>query len=189
LLPALALVAGAIWLRCSDRVDFGAARRARLATVLEQRDHVQRRWDSVQARVQRIQSEIPQREEEIRRADKVVGELKELRSTWERLVGDREQQIANGEQLARMTKFRAESADRVAALRLESKRTIWERDGLEISRARLDAQLDLLQNDGTVAGHYLRLAWHLMKSGIIWGLAIYGAGCLAFFFGGSVCQR
>jgi hypothetical protein len=179
LLTALALVAGAFWLRWHDDADFDAWRSGRLGALSAERDQVQRRWEAVQAGLQRTLAEISAGEEQIRAADKVVAELKELSSTWDRLVGNREQQIANAEQLARMTKLRAESADRVAALRLESKRMIWERDGLEISRSRLNAELAVIANDRTAAGHYLRLAWRDMKTAIIW--ALYGAGRLIFF--------
>jgi len=86
------------------------------------------------------------------------------------------------EQLARMAKFHTEATDRLAALQQESKGTIWERDGLEISLVRLDTRWQILETDRTKVGHYLDLAWNRMRPWIICALAFYYLGWMLLHF-------
>ena len=181
LLVGIGLVGGAFWLSCQDHVDFQTWRTEQLKTLDAERGQVLRGLDGVHARRKKIQVEIPGEEERIRQADKIIGELNHLASTWDRLVGNPEQQKANAEQLAHMARLRADAAERLAALQQESKRTGWERDGLEITRAGLDAQFQAVDRDRSTALHYLGFAWRRLRTGIICTLALYGLGCFFFY--------
>ncbi len=181
-LSGIALAAGACWLDWHDRVDFTAWRNGQLLSLVEERTQARRGLDDVHARLGRIQGEIPLQQERIRQADKIIGELKHLGSTWDRLVGNPEQQKANSDQLAHVTQLRSDAAERVAELQQESKQTTWERDGLEITLASIDARLRAVENDRGVAGHYLRLAWRRMKAGILGALVLYSLGWVLFYF-------
>jgi hypothetical protein len=181
LLVGVGLVGDAFWLSWQDHVDFQAWRTEQLKTLGAERGQVLRDLDDVHARLKKIQIEIPAEEERIRQAHKIIAELNHLASTWDRLVGNPEQQKANAEQLAHMTKLRTDAAERLAALQQESKRTGWERDGLEITRAGLDAQFQAVDRERSTALHYLGLAWRRLRTGIICTLALYGLGCLFFY--------
>lgn len=181
LLAGVALVIGAAWEDWHSRVDFTGWRAAQLETLGAEHGQVLRGLDDIHARLKRIQAEIPVEQERIRQADKIIGELNHLASTWDRLVGNPEQQRANAEQLAHLTTLRRDAAARVTALQQESTRTTWEGDGLEITRASVEARLQVVEADRTAAGHYLGLAWHSLRAGIICALALYGVGCFLFF--------
>jgi hypothetical protein len=181
LLAGVGLAGGAFWLSWQDPVDFQAWRTEQLKTIGAERGQVLRGLDNVHSRQKQIQVEIPAEAERIRQADKIITELNQLASTWDRYVGNPEQQKANAEQLTHMTKLRDDAAVRLVGLQQESKRTGWERDGLEISRTSLDARFQVVDGDRSTALHYLGLAWRRLRVGIICTLALYGLGCFLFY--------
>jgi hypothetical protein len=182
LVSGLALAAGAGWLDWHDRVDFPSWREEQLQALGTERAQVLGGLDDVRARLGRIQGQIPLEQERVRQADKIIGELSHLASTWDRLVGNPEQQKANHEQLTHVTQLRADAAERVAALQQESRQTSWERDGLEITRASVDARLRAVETDRSVAAHYLGLAWRRMRVGLVGVLTLYSLGWVLFYF-------
>jgi chromosome segregation ATPase len=173
LIVALPMVAGGFWLSSHDGSGFTARRREQLQTLGEERARLHAALADIHARMDRISGEITVEHDRSQKADKVISQLKELQSTWDRLVGNREQQQANEEQLARMRKLRADATEHGAALQQELKRSTWERDGLEITRASIDERLSAVEHDGSAAGHYLHLAWSRLEGWIIAGLGLY----------------
>jgi hypothetical protein len=181
LLAGSALIVGAFWLADRDPVDFKASRVGQLNALGTERDQVLRSLDDVHARFKNIHAEIPAQQERVGQADKIIRELNRLTSTWDKYVGDPEQQKANATQLERMTTLRTEANDRLAALQEESQRTTWERDGLEITLAGVNARLRAIENDRSTAAHYLGVAWRRMRVGIICVLALYSLGWFLFY--------
>ncbi|MSU69352.1 MAG: hypothetical protein EXS39_00945 [Opitutaceae bacterium] len=176
LIAGCALAADGSWLSWHDHGDFDAWSRDQLRALGSERAPVNQAVDNVRERMDRLSAELSAEQERTRRAAKIIAQLEDLQSTWDHYVGNREQQTANAEQLARMTNLRDDAAERAAALQQEFKRTTWERDGLELARGSIDARLQAAENNRAAVGHYLRLAWHRLQGWIISGLALYYLG-------------
>ena len=160
LIVALGLAACALWLFLKDNVDFDEWRHDLLRTVNGERAKVQAAMADVHKRMDRIAVEISAEQARAKLADGAIAKLKDLESTWDRLVGNPEQQKANAEQLAKMTARRLEITAKVQALQQEFTRTTWERDGLEIALGKLDARLHAIEAHQSRVWHYLERAWN-----------------------------
>ena len=145
LIAALALTACALWLFLKDNVDFDEWRKDVVRTINGEREKVKEAMADVHQRMDRISAEITAEQDRGKQTDKVIAQLRDLESTWDKLVGNREQQKANAEQLAKMLALRAELAKKVKALQLEFTRTTWERDGLEIALGKIDTRLKVAE--------------------------------------------
>ena len=160
LIVALALAACALWLFLRDNVDFDDWRRDVVRSINGERAKVKEAMADVHKRMDRIAAEITAEQDRGKQADKVLAQLRELESTWDRLVGNREQQKSNAEQLAKMTALRLEITAKVQSLQQEFTRTTWERDGLEIALGKLDARLQAAEAQQSRVMHYLERAWN-----------------------------
>ncbi len=156
---ALAIVGNALR-RCFLATEtFAATRAARILELTAQRNGLDQELVAVRGRLAALPARIAAEEEKVRQTDKIIAQLEELKSTWDRLVGNPAQQKANDEQIARMQVLRTESRDRLTALRDETKRTQWEKDGLDIDRARVAGQLAAAERRSWALVHYLELGW------------------------------
>jgi hypothetical protein len=160
LIVALGLAACGLWLFLKDNVDFDQWRQDLVRSLNGERTKVQSAMDDVHKRMDRISAEVAAEQERAKQADKVIAQLRELESTWDRLVGNPEQQKANAEQLARMTELRVMLRDKVTALQQQFTRTTWERDGLEIALGKLDVQLQAIEAKQSKVMHYLEQTWN-----------------------------
>jgi len=173
LVAGLLIGGGACWFYSRDQGDFDTNRRERLQALGVERDHLQQSLTEVRTKMDRISSETVAEQERIQQVDKVIGQLKDLESTWDKLVGNREQQRANAEQLAKMTALRQDAVERRATLLTDFKRATWERDGLEIARGNIESRLQALATEDSKVGHYLRLAWERLKVWVVVWLGLY----------------
>jgi chromosome segregation ATPase len=158
-LCAAAVVENAVRLCFLAKESFRDTRAARILELTAQRNQLDRDLAAVRARLAAFPARIASEEEKVRQAEKIIAQLEELKSTWDRLVGNPAQQKANDEQIARMQLLRTESRNRIAGLRDETKRTQWEQDGLDIDRARVAAQLAATERRSWALAHYLELGW------------------------------
>lgn len=159
LIVSLGLAAGSLWLFLKDSVDFEEWRRDLVRTVSGERAKVQAAMADVQARLAAQQAEIAADQERAKQTDKVIAELKDLESTWDRLVGDRAQQLANAERLEKLQAQRLKLAESIRQRQLALRRTGWERDGLAIALEKVDARLKAAEREQTRLVHYLERAW------------------------------
>src|SRR5258708_97200 len=106
LIIVLGFAACGLWLFLKDNVDFDQWRRDVLRSIDGERTKVQAAMADVRQRMDRIAAEIAAEQDRAKRTDKVIDELKDLESAWDRVMGNREQQKANAEQLQRMTALR-----------------------------------------------------------------------------------
>ncbi|MBS0664011.1 MAG: hypothetical protein JSR48_12165, partial [Verrucomicrobia bacterium] len=159
LILGLALAASGLWLYLQDNVDFDEWRHDVIRTLTGERAKVQSALDDVRQRLHRTNDAIAAEQEKIRQTDRVIAQLKELDSTWDRLTGDA-QQKANQERRQKLEQARIDSQSRVAALQQEVTRIGWERDGLEIALGKVDAQLKAIEAKRSKVMHYLERVWH-----------------------------
>src|SRR3954462_5422840 len=133
LIVTLALAACGLWLFLKDRVDFDQWRQDVVRSINGERTKTKAALDDVHKRMDRISVEITAEQDRAKQADKVIDQLRDLESTWDRYVGNPAQQKANKEQLERMNTLRAALTAKAQTLQQEFTRTTWERDGLEIA--------------------------------------------------------
>ena len=112
LIVGLALAAGGVWLYLKDNVDIAVWQEDLVRTISGEQAKIRAAMADVNQRLGRLAAEIAAAEERTKTADKVIARLKELESTWDRLVGNRAQQKANAEQLEKMTRLRTASAEK-----------------------------------------------------------------------------
>src|SRR6185436_316362 len=111
----------------------------------EERAALEGKLTEVQKRSETISAQIPPEQDRVARSEKIIRQLEELQSTWDRVVGNRAQQKANAERLENVRKLHETAVARVAELQQELARSKWERDGYEIERTRIEAQLRVFE--------------------------------------------
>jgi hypothetical protein len=187
LILAVGLAAAGLWLYLKDNVNFDDWRREVVATLSGERAKVQAALGDVQQRMDRTSAEIAREQAKAEQADKVVAQLRALESTWDRLVGNPEQQRANAEQRLRMEAVSAEAKGKAAGLQEVLMRTGWERDGLLMALGKKDAELREAQENKSRVQHYLEDAWLRSKPWVIGALVLYffgpTVGKLLLYFG------
>src|SRR4051812_42919891 len=104
----LALVACGLWLFLRDNIDFDEWRHDLLRQLTGERAHQQAALEDVHQRLARTTAEIAEEQDQIRQTDKVIAQLKQLDSTWDKLTGD-PQQKANTERREKLEKSRQDS--------------------------------------------------------------------------------
>jgi hypothetical protein len=172
----IALAGYGLWLYLRANVDFELRRNELLITLTGERAQIREALLDVGQRLQAKAGEIAAEEERIRRADGVIERLKALESTWDRLVGNPEQQRANREQMQRMEQIKAEAKGRIETLQREHTRMTWERNGLEMTLGRLDVRLQEAEAQKSRFAAHVREAWRQTRGWIIAALAVYFLG-------------
>ncbi len=171
LIVALGLAACGLWLFLRDNVDFDQWRQDVVRTITGERTKTKAALDDVHKRMDRISAEITAEQDRAKQTDKVIAQLKELESTWDRLVGNPEQQKANAEQIERLSALRATLTAKTQSLQQEFTRSTWERDGLEIALGKLEARLKEAQEKQSRVLHYLERAWNY-RVGPAWSVGL-----------------
>jgi hypothetical protein len=176
LILALGLGAGGLWLFLRDNVDFDDWQRDVMRTLSGERAHIQSALSDVQQRLGRLKGEIAAERSKADQAGRIVEKLTALESTWDRLVGNPEQQRANAEQRSKMVAMRSASIARAEVLQRDYTRTTWERDGLEVALGKKDAELKAAEAKKSKLQHYLEGAWLRSKNWVYLALALYFLG-------------
>ena len=179
LILALGLGAGGLWLFLKDNVGFEDWRRDVIRTITGERAHIQSALGDVEQRLTRMKTEIAAERAKADQAGKIIEQLKALESTWDRLVGNPEQQRANAEQSTKMVALRATAIARIETLQKEYTRTTWERDGLEVALGKKDTELKTAEAKKSKVQHYLEDAWSRSRIWVYLALVLY-------FFGPTV---
>lgn len=156
----LGLAACGLWLFLKDNVDFDTWRTELMRTINGERAKVQAALADVHRRMDRIATEISAEQARAAQADKVIAQLKDLDSTWDRVVGDRAQQKANNERLASVSALRQQVTVKIGQLQNDFQHATWERDGLEIALGKLDARLQQAREQQSRVLHYLDQVWN-----------------------------
>lgn len=191
LIVALALAACGLWLFLKDNVDFDQWRQELVRSLTGERTKTQAALADVHQRLDRFSAEITAQQDRVKQVERVIAQLKELESTWDRLVGNPEQQKANAAQLARMTELRASLTATIQSLQQEFTRTTWERDGLEIALGKLDARLQAVEAKRSRVMHYLEQTWDYplgrgaIRLPVKWWVGLF----LGFYFFGPTAGK
>ncbi len=160
LIVGLGFVACGLWVFLKDNVDFDQWRQDVVRTITGERAKVKSALEDVQKRLDRIAAEITAEQERGRQADKILANLRDLESTWDKLIGDRAQQKANAERIESVSALRLTITAKVAALQQEFTRATWEKDGLEIALGKVDARLQAAQEEQSKIMAYAERTWN-----------------------------
>lgn len=181
LIVALAVAAAGMALWWKDRAEFQreARLRAERSAVVTQLAFITRQLDEMAARL------TPERER-LAQTEKVLGELRQLQSTWEWAVGNREQQRANGERIQKLESMHAATLARVAEQEQAMTRAKAERSDLESAREQLDAKLRIEEMRKLAGNYQLRRGWLWIRG---WLLVGAGAGMLGWMAVAAVRRR
>jgi hypothetical protein len=154
---------------------FAEERTQRIRSLTTERDRLARELTAVKVTLAGYPAQIAVEEDRIRQADRVIRELRELESMWDKLVGNPEQQRANAEQIGRMNRLRTEAQGKIALLKEETQRTTWEKDGLDIELAGVASRLSTAERSSSAIGYYLALGWRDVRGWLITALALNAA--------------
>lgn len=188
LIVALGLAACGLWVFLKDNVDFDQWRQDVVRTLNGKRAEVRAALGDVHQRMDRISAEISAEQERVRLADGAIAKLKELESTWDRFIGNPEQQKANAQQIEKMTELRTGLTAKVAQLQRDFTRATWERDGLEIALGKLDVQMAEVEAQRSRVMHYLEQTWDyplgrgFVRMAVKWWIGLF---LVCYFFGPS----
>ncbi len=179
LIFVLALAACGLWLFLQDNVDVEARRTEQIARLTQEREKLAAAADELSRRVAEMQADFEHQQQRIQQAGKIVATLRQLESWWERMFGNREQQEANAAQIARMEELRSSAAARLLELQRAIGRDSGEREEVVAALERTEHQLVQLEQEESVARHYLLLAWDRIGLFLTVALGVY-------FFGPSL---
>jgi chromosome segregation ATPase len=173
LLVVVGLCADGLWLFSHDDGDFELRRNERLTALAVKRQEIRAALADVARRREDATTAMAAEAERARQAEKVIGSLHDLESTWDRLVGNPAQQKANAEQIKRMEEVRDAARAKSAEGKQSLARLAWEKDGLELDQGRLEREQAALEKDRSIAGHYFTAAWRRWQGWVLVGFAVY----------------
>jgi hypothetical protein len=166
---ALVLLGG--WLWYADRGALQAERR-----LQDARAAVETSITRLQARIEQLEVDVVAQQQEVMGAEKVMRELRQLKSTWDWFGGNRAQQRANQVRLDQMEARHGRAVERLTELKQELRRAKWDRDGHVIERDRLDEQLRQ-EAERKAGGLYTATRiWLWSRSWLLLAVAVYLAG-------------
>ena len=160
LIVVLGLSACGLWLFLQDNVSLETWRQEAARAIGGERTKARMALDDVTQRLSRTAAALVAEEARDKQAERVIARLKELESTWDRLVGNPEQQKANAEQMERMTALREQIQARRVQLQDEQVRATWERDGLELALGRIEVRWREMQAERSMVMHYFERTWN-----------------------------
>jgi hypothetical protein len=178
----LVLAAGGLWVLWRDRINFSAAQPPFPAGLKKDRQQTAAALDDVNKHRAEMQAEFAQQQAREQVEDKAIAGLHKLRSWWDSWFGDREQQRAYADQLARDEQLKHDTEAREVELGQELRRTGWEKDGLEIELSQLDRRIHAAETNRSRVVSYLGLAWARAKWYAVAALGLY-------FFGPALGKR
>ena len=181
LMVVLSLAAFGLWIFLKDNVDFDLHRHEVIRAMTGERTHVHQAIVDVDKRLAGLFESIAAEKARLVQTDKVIAKLKDLESTWDRLIGNPEQQDANAKQILRMEELRKAVQEKINGLHQQYTRATWERDGLEIALGRLEAKIVKVEQQRSKVLHYAMQAWVKIR----WWLA----GALAMYFFGPTLGK
>ncbi len=160
LIVGLGFAACGLWLFVEDSVDFEQWRLDAVRAISGERSKVKSALEDVHKRMDRISVEITAEQERGKQVDKIIANLRDLESTWDKLTGNTEQQKANAERIVNLATLRIGVTAKVTALQQDFTRTTWERDGLEIALGKIDLKLTAVQEQQSKVLHYAERTWN-----------------------------
>ncbi len=179
LIVVVALAGYGLWLFVKEEHAQELDRADKLARAIVDRDQLLAARSEVEQRLVTLRADIDKQRERARKAAKIVANLRELMSWWERWFGDSAQQKLNEELSLRMEETSKESLRLVDELQRTVTKVVVEKDGVESALRRVNSEVAFLEQTRSGVRHYLAAAWDRLK----WYLVAALAG---YFFGPTI---
>jgi hypothetical protein len=145
LIVLLAVAGCSAWLYLRNSLNFEAWRQDMMRSINGERSRYQTALAGVQQELAQTATEITRQQDQLRLADRIIGELKDLQSTWDRVFGDREQQAKLATRLADVTARRKEIQAKLDQLQEQYTHKTWERDGLQVAISKVDLRVQAVE--------------------------------------------
>lgn len=171
LIVLLGLLAYGLWLFLKDNVNF-AERRAEFLQLLNgQHGRLEAARNEEVQRLAALRAEWAVLQQRSQQAERILGELRELDSWWQRWVGDRAQARMNDERRKRLEVLQRDARARSADLQQQIEKTSLLIEGLEIATGKLAARLEDARRSESQVMHYARMTWDATHWYVIFALA------------------
>ena len=167
LVAALGMGTYAVWLFVHERNDTVSHRFSRIVYLAGQRDEFQVQRNEQATQLAALQSELVVQESRAKQADAIILQLHGMESWWDRLIGNRAQQKANTEQLARLRKVQQAATQRVAELRHLITKATWSMEDEDAGLTRTRHELAEVERIESPVMLYLNEAWHRGTNALI----------------------
>jgi hypothetical protein len=178
LIAVLTLLACALWLFVGEHGDYAEHRALRIGRVEARYAETSKQLADVTLQTDLAAESLTAQQSRLAQAEKVLKSLHELDpGTFERLIGDKAQQDAHDERIARTVRIKTETQTRIVELQREV--VTGERRKAELQAAvdALESERASLREEKSAVGHYVRTAW-------IEGAWIVYTAFFAYLFGG-----
>jgi hypothetical protein len=183
----IALAGYGLWLFLQEEGIFEERRIEKMQRALAERDRLLDAQAAIEERITAARALIEKQKDNAKKADKIIATLRELESWWERWFGNREQQAGNAERLQKMEKLKSDTAAKVVDLQRAVTQAISEKDGVEQTLRRTNAEIGNLEASRSRTRQYAVVAWEKTKWWVLVALATYFFGptlwSLAMYYG------
>ena len=180
LIAVLTLLAYSLWLFVSERGDYAEHRTLRTARVETSYADLSKQLADVTMQTNVATETLAAQQLRLTQAEKVLKSLHELDpGTLERLMGDKAQQDAHDERIARTVRIKTETQTRIVELQREVVTGGQRKAELQTAVAALESERTSLREEKSAVSHYVRTAW------IEGGWIVYTV-FFAYLFGGLV---
>ena len=181
IIAVVALVGIGLWLYLRDQVDLETRRMEFVAELEAKRIEVATAKAEALTAVAEVKVLMVEQQKRIEAADRIIKNLSELASWWDRLWGNTEQQEANAERIRRMTALKSDAAIRVEELTRDISRLVEETEILDFQLSSIEKDLAGAAASESAVSHYIRAAWERSQNLILVAL-------LVFLFGPTVVK-
>jgi hypothetical protein len=179
-IAVLTLLAGSLWLYVGEGGNYTEHRALRTARVEERHADLSAQLAEVMLNTNVAIETLAAQQLRLTQAEKVLKSLHELDlGTLERLIGDKAQQEAFDDRIARTARTKTETQTRIVELQREVVTGEQRKVELKVAVDALESELIGLREEKSAFNHYVRTAW-------IEGRWIVYAVFCAYLFGGLV---
>ncbi len=176
LIAAAAVLLYAAWMWAQEEGVLEARRLERLEQALAERGQLQAAQAALETKLEQLRRDAAAQKARLAQAEKVMATLRELESWWDRWFGNRAQQAANAEQLAKMEQTKAEARNRWSEAEKALSAAGWQLEGLKTAIGRNAVEVERIEAAQSGLRRTLLLAWEATKGWIAGVLAAYFLG-------------
>lgn len=176
LIVVIALIGVGVWLYVNDQVDAETRRLEYLATLRATQAELVAEQAAVLDALLELREQAQVQEERIAQAHAIIARLNELKSWWDELFGNPEQQQANENQLTRMQGLVTKAESDLQVLLVDISQQEIKKEDLQFQIQSVEQDLLSTEQSESAAAHYLRDAWDRSKYYLLIALVAFFVG-------------
>ncbi len=175
-ITAAAVLLYAAWIWAQEEGLLETRRLERLRQATEERGRLQAAQAALEAKLEELRRDAATQKSRLAQAEKVAKTLLELESWWDRWFGNRAQQAANTEQLAKMEQTKIDARNRWAEADKALTAAGWQLDGLKAAIGRNAQEIGRIEAAQSGLRRMILVAWDATRWWIAGALAAYFFG-------------